>query len=78
MLYFTFGKDWHISSCLTDYRRRATDDDGRQLIAIGHMSISVYLKYEMVDYSEFCIGYSNAHYSYKILISVGKSFKVLF
>ena len=45
MLHTKFGKDWPSSSWEEDVNgRRTTDDDGRQTIAIGHLSDSGDLK----------------------------------
>ena len=50
MLHTKFGKDWPSSFWGEDVNvRRTTDDDGRQPIAIGHLSDSVDLKIEILS-----------------------------
>ena len=53
MLHTKFGKDWPSSSWEEDVNaRHTTDDDGRQPIAIGHLSYSADLK-NSVDLTNF-------------------------
>ena len=45
ILHIKFGKDWPLERKMLTYdARRTMDFDGRQTIAIGHLSDSGYLK----------------------------------
>ena len=78
MLHTNFGKDW-VSSSRRCKRNTALHDDGRQAIAMGHLSeprliYTPMIKIEMftVGYN-YCICYMKSHHWNQLFESFGVS-----